>query len=164
VRKSVKPVSLVAAIYAIAVGGYLLTHLFYDPRAGGCYWCQRNLLLVHASHTALTVTPRLTAALALAVTVAIVLRLGWRWWRASAPGRRALTPIICAAPVVAAVVAATLIRNDFGVAALFSFGGGDTLLEWSVLVYVAVPLAFLAGLLRTRLHRTALGSLVVELS
>jgi DNA-binding NarL/FixJ family response regulator len=39
-----------------------------------------------------------------------------------------------------------------------------SILDWAALAYAAIPLAFLAGLLRTRLRRGALTQLVVELS
>jgi signal transduction histidine kinase len=152
------------AIFATAVGGYLLPRVFFDPVVERCYGCRRNLLLLDGSHAAFTVTLRLTTACSIGLGVVILVRLFVRWWRASAPGKRVLTPIVCAAPLVAVVVVATLVNNGVAVGSLFSFGDGGVVLQWSVLVYVAIPLAFLVGLLRTRLHRTALGSLVVELS
>jgi DNA-binding CsgD family transcriptional regulator len=42
--------------------------------------------------------------------------------------------------------------------------GSTGALDWLKLVYIALPLAFLVGVLRTTLHRAGIGDLVVELS
>jgi signal transduction histidine kinase len=153
---------LVAAAYSLAVGGFVLTRLFYEPVLTlGCPSCQPNLVLVDANQRVLDLASDAVAVLSIALGAAILSRLLWRWWKATPPARRVLTPIVCAAPVVALVVAINLVQGSFG--GLFS-PARYSLMEWSTLVYTLIPLAFLAGLLRTRLHRTALAELVVELS
>jgi signal transduction histidine kinase len=154
---------LIGSAYALAVLGYAFGMLFYDPQLEGCFGCRTNLLLVHGSHEAYTLVRDVVASLSLALAAVILVRLLWRWRRASPPARRTLTPVVCVAPIVAAVVVLTLTHNGLGVQAPFSFGG-SRFIEWAVFAYVGLPLAFLAGLLRTRLHRTSLGSLVVELA
>jgi signal transduction histidine kinase len=154
---------LIGSIYALAVAGCTLPSLFDDTRPEGCAGCQPSLLLVHADQAAYIAVTRTVALLATAAVAAVVALLIWRWIQATPPARRALTPVLCVAPFVAAVVAGSLSVNGPAVESLFSFSN-YRVLQWSTLVYSLLPLAFLAGLLRTRLHRTALGSLVVELS
>ena len=98
--------------------------------------------------------------LASVLALAILVHLVRRWRAATVPGRRALAPVVSTGPAVLAVVLATLARDSGGPPSARL----DTALDWAAIVYAAIPLAFLAGLLRTRLHRAALGELVVELS
>jgi len=153
---------LIGAAYFQAVFGYVLPMLFYDPDLQGCYGCG-NLLLVDGNPGVQRDVAAVMSSISVALALAILGYLLWRWLRASRPARRALTPVLCVGPVIAGVVILTLEHNGLGVKAPFSFGG-SRLIEWSVFAYIGLPLAFLVGLLRTRLHRTALGSLVVELS
>jgi DNA-binding CsgD family transcriptional regulator len=60
------------------------------------------------------------------------------------------------------VVAAASIAGDYLDLSLSATA--DEALDWAELIYVAIPLAFLAGLLREQLQRAGLGALVVELS
>lgn len=152
---------LVGSAYALAVGGYVLAELFYDRRIEGCGDCSRNLLLVYGNHAAYVLADAVPSVLAIGLALAILGNLARRWWRASPPERRVLAPIVWTAPAAVAVAVATLLRDDLGV----DFPSAvDTLLDWGAFVDAFIPIAFLIGLLRTRLHRTALGDLVVELS
>jgi hypothetical protein len=82
-----------------------------------------------------------------------------KWWRGSPAVRRALAP----------VVAVGAVRGLLGVAqgiaqGLFPPGGSEASWFWPVRVLMAAgSLAFLDGLLRTRLSRASVGDLVVEL-
>ena len=127
--------ALVGSAYALAIGGYVVAQL---------------------NDVAKDVADVLASVLALAILVHLVRR----WRAATVPGRRALAPVVSTGPAVLAVVLATLARDSGGPPS----APLDTALDWAAIVYAAIPLAFLAGLLRTRLHRAALGELVVELS
>jgi signal transduction histidine kinase len=97
---------------------------------------------------------------AIAVALAILLRLVRRWRTASPPARRALAPVVWTGPAVLVVVF-VMLALDAG----DSWPEWvDTTLHWAALVFVALPLAFLAGLLRERLHRGVVADLMVELS
>jgi DNA-binding CsgD family transcriptional regulator len=128
--------ALVAAVYSLAFGGYVVSELF-------------------------PATNDLLSALAIPLAVAIIFVVVDKWRTATPPGRRVLTPILWAGPPVLVVVTISVARDylDVNLAA-----AGDTIVDWLQLVYTALPLAFLAGVLRTRLHRAALGDLVLELS
>jgi DNA-binding CsgD family transcriptional regulator len=127
---------LVRSIYALAVGGYVLSEL------------------VEATNDVLSVVG---ALMLLAIGFVVV----ERWRAATAPARRALAPVIWAGLPVLAVAGASIARDylDLSLSA-----AADTALDRAELVYIAIPLAFLAGLLREQLQRAGLGQLVVELS
>ena len=81
-----------------------------------------------------------------------------RWRNATVPLRRALAPVLISGGVCLLVLLFTILLEPFSYATgrLVGWLGG--------LAFTAVPLAFLAGLLRQRLARSAVGDLVVELS
>jgi signal transduction histidine kinase len=151
--------SLVIAAYALAIGGYVVSELFHDPRLEGCGDCPRNLLLVHGDRLLDDVANGIPSALAVVLLLAILARLVLRWRTATAPGRRVLAPLVWTGSAALAVSAATIALYAVGVSPTL-----DRVLQWSTIVYAAIPLAFLVGLLRTRLHRAALGELVLALS
>ena len=125
----------IVAIYALAVPGYVVSEA--GPLAND-----------------------ILSALAIVVALALVYLVIDRWRRASPPRRRALEPLLLAGPPVLVVVAATIAKDylDLSLSAT-----GDAILDWCALVYTLIPAAFLAGVLRTRLHRAALADLLVEL-
>ncbi len=150
--------TLVASAYAVALGGYIVSKLFYDPRLEGCPGCPQNLLLVSANsqlNAASTVVP---SALAILLVLVILARLAWRWRVASPPARRVLGPVVWTGWAALLVVLVTIGLYAGEVSPTL-----DRALQWSTLAYTAIPLAFLAGLLRTRLHRGALSGLLVDL-
>jgi len=127
--------ALVASAYALASVGYLVANL-----SG--------------------VGNDVVDALAIVLALGVIAHLVGRWRAATAPGRRALAPIVWTGPAVIVVILATLASDTGGPPS----AQRNDALHWAAVVYAAIPLALLAGLLRTRLHRAALGELVVELS
>ena len=126
---------LLVAVYALALGGYAVSEL------------------VPATNDVLS-------AAAIPVLLVIVYLVVHRWLTATVPGRRVLAPLVWVGPPVL-VVAAISIAHDYLDLSLSSTG--EVLLDWATLVYVGIPVAFLAGVLRTHLHRAAVGGLVLEL-
>ena len=150
----------VASAYVLAVGGYIVGNLFNDPASHGCIVdCPANLLLVHDSRRLDDITNGVLTALAAAVLVAAFALLARHWRIATVPGRRALAPVVWAGPPVLAVVIVTVVHDN-----LSDSPPLESLFGWAPLVFVAIPGAFLVGLLRTRLHQAMLGDLVVEFS
>ena len=92
---------------------------------------------------------RVTLAFLCAATVVVVTV---RWWRAAGPRRRALLPSLAGA--FGLLCFAALLVND-----LVSGTRSETLLWIAACSIVLVPLAFLAGLLRSRLARGGLADL-----
>lgn len=90
----------------------------------------------------------------------IVPRLVRRWWRASAPGRRVLGPLVLSTSVwllAHAVVrfADAIVRADWITAELYH--------AFNQAVMATIPLSFLFGLYRARVRRSRLGDLVIDL-
>ena len=142
---------------AVVVGAYGLyglaslgSQVLWDPRDTGCP-CPANLLLLHRDANLYAIAEQVSSALLIVVTAAVLAVLVWHWRRAGLPGRRALTPVLASAiPIAGLVVATTVMGQNF-------------LPPLAVLALMALPLGFLAGLLRLRLERAAVGTLVVEL-
>ena len=114
-----------------------------------------NALLVHPDAgiaDAVDSAQRLVFYAAVAILPAALVR---RWWRASPPLRRVLDPVLVGA---AAIVL-------FGVFVYLDKAGAptDTIENVSRVVLAAVPIVFLAGMLRARLARSAIGDLLVDL-
>jgi DNA-binding CsgD family transcriptional regulator len=93
--------------------------------------------------------------LAIVLVIAILFAFVDRWQAATPPARRALVPLVWAGPPVLIVAAATILRDYLDVEV--------PVLDRAQLVYIAIPLAFLSGVLRVQLRRAELAPLVVEL-
>jgi signal transduction histidine kinase len=139
-----------------------LTHLFWNP-AGDCPACPRNLVFAGA-HPALSTVLGLTtlAVMVFAVVSASVLQIR-RWRRATRPGRRVLTPVVWTGAVATAAFLTWILP-----AAVFHLTSRTpvfvALAVATEVAGAAVPLGFLVGLLRTRLHHAVIADLVVELA
>ena len=120
--------------------------LFAEPEDG------ENLLLAFPDEQIAHVLDRTQRGLLLAVLAATVLVIAVRWWRASAPRRRALLPSLAGALTLTLFTA--LLLND-----LVSGARSEPLLWATACSLVTVPLAFLYGQLRSRLARGALANL-----
>ena len=103
----------------------------------------------------------LFSALGIVLAVLIVYVVVRRWLEADAAERRALRPLLVCGPPVMVVAAATIAHDYIGIG---SSDTGDEALRWCALVYAALPLAFLVGVLRTHIRRTILNRLLADLS
>ena len=131
-------------------------HMLVEDHRGDCAECPSNALLVAENQTASNVIEMLFRISGVALTLAIVAVLVQRWRTATKPLRRALTPVFLTAGLAIVVLAATLVAQ--------SVTEHGTMLDWlSLGALLAVPIAFLLGLLRAKLARSAVGRLVVEL-
>ena len=127
----------------------LLWLLFLD--VGG----DRNALLVWPNETTAGHVDSVQRVIVVSGTVLVTLILARRWVVANPALRRTLTPILVGA-------AAILISTSLTIVAKFT--EPPEILQWIVQsAMIAVPLAVLAGLLRSRLARSAVGDLMVEL-
>jgi signal transduction histidine kinase len=148
---------VLTAIYIVSCGTSLVVALTWDPRAFGCGDCPYapavlpNRTLADAAsslfdRSAIVLVPLFLASIVL------------RWRRASPAERRALAPLWLATWMLSV---AYLIG---------SFAAPDVndplaylLWEIEAVIEIGVPIVFLWGLLSTRLARSAVGDLVVEL-
>jgi len=127
---------------------------FTDP-GSQCPDCQqRNLVLVHASQSAVDAIVLLSHVVAAVVVAGIVVVLVERWRGSTPAARRVLVPVLWAAAIVAVA---------YGV---FVWTDGNTRspVGWVVRIAIIVfPLVVLVALLSVRLHRGAIAQLMIEL-
>ena len=115
-----------------------------------------NLLLAFPTSRSPTSIDTTQRSLLLGACLATVLVLGLRWRAATRPRRRALLPTIAGSFVL--LIYSALLIND-----LVSGERSEPLLWIASCSLVTVPLAFLAGLLRSRLARSGLADLFRDL-
>jgi signal transduction histidine kinase len=144
------------AAYAVLTVGQLTVFLF-DDLADECPECPDNAVLITADDTTAAALDAIVSAIGALVAVGIIVELAGRWRSASPPLRRALAPVVstggAAIVLLAGLYASYTIAPDV-----------YDVLGWLLLALLAAfPFAFLAGLLRMRLARSAVGRLVVDL-
>ena len=136
----------VTAAYAVPLVLLQVTWMLFAELEGD------NLLLAFPDEDIAHVIDRAQRGLLLGALVATIAVIAIRWWRSSAPRRRALLPSVAGALTL--VMFTALLVND-----LVTGERSEPLLWATGISLVTVPLAFLAGLLRSRLARGALADL-----
>jgi signal transduction histidine kinase len=140
---------LLVASYAIPLGIGQVAWMLCDPEEG-------HLLLAFPDADVAHVIDRGQRGTLACLCAATVVVVAVRWWRASSPRRRALLPSLAGG--FGLLCFAALLVND-----LVSGTRSQTLLWIAACSLVLVPLAFLAGLLRSRLARGGLTELFLGL-
>jgi signal transduction histidine kinase len=129
-----------------------------SENATGCQGCPRNLLLVadrpDVAGAVLLLEQPVLGSVAVGGTLVLLVR---QWWVATPPQRRVMGPVLVTGAACLFVLAVTLAAEPF------SYSVGQAVGWLGAFAFTAVPLAFLAGLLRQRLDRSAVGQLVAEL-
>ena len=140
----------VIGMFAVmAVPLELLWLLFFDPGES------KNALLVWPNASFAGHVDSAQRALVVTASVVLAVRLSRRWSLASPPLRRALVPVL---------VGSTAILLGSVLVGLDKFQVEFETARWLVLgAYIAVPLVILGGILRSRLARSTVGELFVEL-
>lgn len=139
------------AVVAFAYGATVILApagaMFRETRPG-CLACPANLLFVTeipALADAIDVIATILIVGLLVVTIAMVIQ---RWRHADAESRLALDPVIAVSCLATSLLLVAIVAEAVGldgvVAATNEVGGT---------LFAAIPIAFLAGLLRVRLHR-----------
>ena len=139
---------LVAA-YLLPLGVLQVAWLLFADLEG-------NLLLAFPDEQVAHALDRSQRGLLACVCAATLVVFAARWWRAPAPRRRALLPSVAGALVL--LLFTVLLVND-----LVSGTRSQVLLWFAACSLVTVPVAFLAGLLRSRLARGGLADLFLGL-
>jgi len=130
--------------------------LFLDPLGLWCPACPRNLLLIRSDFTLADRISSFNTWFTIGIAVAMVVVLSYRWWHATAAGRRILgLPLWVGAALTAEFILVGFHTEWLSPTSRFFWV--DQALT------AAYPLAFLVGLLRTRMSRSAVGDLVIEL-
>jgi signal transduction histidine kinase len=148
---------LVIAAYAWWFVSSSLSLAFLDFRANG--WAFDNVLLVDSNNDLADAIGRtntvITAGLALVFLYALV-----RHWRDASPaGRRVLVPVVWASVPTAAAVVSRIFSDTLEMEPLNDIVRGPV----GILASTTLPIGFAVGLLRSRLGRSRVGDLVVEL-
>jgi signal transduction histidine kinase len=151
----------VVANYATTVPLALVQLLLVEPARLGCDSCPDDLLSIGERR------PYGEAALAVSglIEVALAMLLLWivvaRWGRASGPRRRSLAPVM----LVGVVLLVLYTIREALLVVVSRPAPFDVGFDLAILTLLLLwPLAFLAGLARTRLDRSAVGDLAIELS
>jgi signal transduction histidine kinase len=150
---------LVTAVYAWMLLGNLLTETLFAPEPGPSI-SPHILLVLHRSAAQNHIANDLQFSVNILLGVLALALLVWHWHLASHLGRRALAPAIWAGLPLLSVVLLLDTVNLFTSPAWFSQGAVPLATPLGLLT---LPVAFLLGLVRTRLSRLSVGHLVVEL-
>jgi signal transduction histidine kinase len=150
-------VAVVVAAYTAKVLLQPAQLLFRDPRAHGCADCGPNLLLIREAPGAHHAVDLSLNVAQIAIAGGMIWLLASRWRTASAATRRALGPVLIAIGIVTAVA---LVTSALWVGRSESGHTASRVFLFSVAL---IPAAVLVGLLRARLARAGVASLVVEL-
>ena len=135
------------------VGRWLLTS------SGTCRDCRFNLLTTGGQSGAPDAGHLILFVLLVCVTLAVLVFMAARWHAASPAMRRSLAPPLWGALTILGVVAAHRIGTI-----LHLTGPASTVLAWlPQAVLVLWPIGFVVGMARTRLDRSTVADLVVEL-
>ncbi len=151
--------AVAVSAYLVALVAWPLRLLFVPSEAlADCEdVCPENLLLVDDRSGLGAAGEAVAILLWLVVAAAVLVILVRRWRSSEGLARRSLTPVLM--PAAAAIV---LVLASIPVGA--ASGTAGTVVETLALAaFAAVPVGFLFGLLRARLARGAVDSLVVEL-
>jgi signal transduction histidine kinase len=151
--------------YVLVVAFPLATLMVYDPAKSCLYHCgsanpPESLLLVHGDdHAFQILRDGFRIGVYGVLGSAFLALLVWKLLAATAPGRRMLAPLLVAglAAGIRAISEGALTFTDY------SDRTRRILFWWQIAVTAALPLALLAGLLRSRLARATVGDLLIEL-
>jgi signal transduction histidine kinase len=151
---------IVACFYVVVVALPPIAYVFDEGTLSESVCdgpCPENVLAVAPAQTVATAVAIVYAASAFLLAALVLVRLVLRWRRASPALRRALTPVLVTAGVLIGLALLQTFIELLSERAARAF-------NWVVLAAVlAVPLAFLYGLLRSRFAATT-RRLVAELS
>ena len=156
-------VGLAYGLAAVAVLNELL--LAGDWWQLGCNpECVRNVLVFWPDGALRETVNNVGIAAICLVLIPLVIVSLWRHWRAAAPAaRRTLLPLVVGAPLALTVGAVEALSGTFGFApgiAFFESASGRAI---SQIGFFILPVSLLLGIVRTRLSRGRVASLVVEL-
>ena len=147
---------LVASVYALLFVGNVGQLLVEEQPAPDCPEC-KSTIAVTDSDTAYSLVSGVVFGLAFALVVAILVIVVTRFVRARGALRRALGPVLGTGALVMLVLLLQLVVDAF------SDGAAEPFYYVFLVTFAAVPVAFLAGVLRSRLARVGVADLLVEL-
>jgi signal transduction histidine kinase len=150
--------AFVAATYTAIIAFSPISQLFWDPAGTDCPKCPHNLLLIDTGPRAWHIVTAAGDILLVGILLTALVRVVLRVRQATAPTRRALAPVLLAAALAVGMLGVVVLMDAAGLPT------EESLALWlSDVFFAGIPLAFLAGLLRMRWHRSSVADLVVTL-
>ena len=148
---------LVAGTYALVIGGNLAALLVDETPSSTCPECTSTIVVRESAdaHDAIDVVITLLAIVLAGAVITIMAR---RYARASRALRRVLGPVVASGALALVFMLAQL------AVAAFSDDAARPLEYVFLATFATVPIAFLAGVLRSRLARAGVGDLLLELA
>jgi signal transduction histidine kinase len=153
-----RPARAIMAIALLVLGPLQIAWLllgYGDARS--CHACPDNLFQIADAAGWSEAIVHAQQVLGVAIAVATIVLLAARWRAASASRRLAISPVLLTGAVAFGLLVPWTLNDAVG----------EPLGEWPdralELALAAIPVAFLLGLLRTRLARAGVGDLLVEL-
>ncbi len=147
---------IVGTFVAIVVAAVLELVTFDPSSAVECPCPDNPFLLVQDPDIGMAISSLLSLKLVVLVT-ALLAVLARRWRRSTPTARKMLAPVWFAATAIAMTTLGTEVAMRLGLDFWTAANIGQAM-------QIAVPFAFLAGLLRSRLARAGVGDLLIELS
>ena len=147
---------LVVSTYTLVFVGSFAQLLVDEQPDSSCATCA-STIAVTSSDTAHTLVRGIVSVLALALVVVVLAIVVTRYLRARGALRRALGPVLGTGALVMVVLFVQLVVDTV------SEDAADPLYFVFLVTFALVPVAFLAGVLRSRLARSGVADLVVEL-
>jgi len=147
---------LVVSTYVLVLVGSLAQLLVDEQPDPSCDTCT-STIAVTSSDTAHTVVRSVVSVAALALLIAVIAIVVARFLRARGALRRALGPVLGTGALVLGVLVVQLLVDTV------SEDAAEPLYFLFLVTFALVPVAFLAGVLRSRLARSGVANLLVEL-
>ena len=152
-----RDLALVIGIYALVFLGSVAQLLVQEQPNPDCPEC-RSTIAVTTSDTVDSIVGGVAAVLAFALVLTVLAIVVTRFLRAHGALRRALGPVLGTGALVMVVLIAQLVVGSI------SEEAADPLYYLFLVTFALVPVAFLAGILRSRLARSGVGELLLALS
>ncbi|MDX6440208.1 MAG: hypothetical protein QOF45_2791 [Gaiellaceae bacterium] len=148
---------LVIGTYALALVGNAALLLFDETPSSDCATCRSTIAIADSARTrdVLNLAGNL---LAVGLGITLLLIMASRYRRASAAMRRVLGPVLASGSLALLALLVELVVASFSESAARPLG------YVFLATFAMVPLAFLAGILRSRLARAGVGDVLLALA
>jgi signal transduction histidine kinase len=148
---------LAISAYAWWFVGQMVYLAFLDFRANG--WAFDNIFLLSSNNDLADIIGRTESVITAGLALAFLYALLHHWRLASPAGRRVLAPVLLASLPSAAVIVSGVFGDTLQLDPVYDIANGPL----GQAALSTLPIGFAVGLFRSRLGRSRVGDLVVEL-